>query len=121
MENRRQFTRILFAINATLEVNEQQYPVSMLDISLNGALIKTPESEQPIINKLGVLSFSLNDDIDEVVMHVAIVHQENGETGLRCNAIDIDSITLLRRLVELNLGDESQLNRELSQLSGSAE
>ena len=52
-----------------------------------------------------------------VKMHVAIVYQKAEETGLRCNAIDIDSITQIRRLVELNLGDETQLNRELSQLS----
>jgi len=36
---------------------------------------------------------------------------------LQCNAIDIDSVTHLRRLVELNLGDESQLHKEISQLS----
>ncbi|WP_440876535.1 PilZ domain-containing protein [Thalassotalea sp. PLHSN55] len=119
MENRRQFTRILFSIEANVEIEERKYPVSILDISLNGALINTPESELPLINKLGVLSFNLNDQ-EEVVMHIAVVHQENGETGLRCNAIDIDSITSLRRLVELNLGDESQLNKELSQLTGAS-
>jgi hypothetical protein len=36
---------------------------------------------------------------------------------LQCNAIDIDSVTHLRRLVELNLGNSEQLNKELSQLS----
>ena len=50
-------------------------------------------------------------------MHIAVVHQTSEETGLQCNAIDIDSISHLRRLVELNLGDENQLNKELSQLT----
>ena len=118
MENRRQFTRILFSINATLEVEQQEYLVSILDISLNGALVSTPKSETPLTKKLGTLSFKLNETDSEVIMHTAVVHQKEDETGLRCNAIDIDSITLLRRLVELNLGDESQLNKELSQLSG---
>ncbi len=50
-------------------------------------------------------------------MHIAVVHEHEDETGLQCNAIDIDSVTHLRRLVELNLGDSEQLNKELSQLS----
>ena len=50
-------------------------------------------------------------------MHIAVVHETDNETGLQCNAIDIDSVTHLRRLVELNLGDSDQLNKELSQLS----
>ena len=38
--------------------------------------------------------------------------------GLRCNAIDIDSVSHLRRLwLNLNLGDESQLSKELSELT----
>ena len=52
-------------------------------------------------------------------MHIAVVHEGKEETGLQCNAIDIDSVTHLRRLVELNLGDDTQLNKELSQLSRS--
>ncbi len=119
MENRRQFTRILFSIQATLEVEEDSYSVSIHDISLNGALITTPTSETSLVGKLGLLSFMLGEDAEPVEMHIAVVHEEDDETGLRCNAIDIDSITQLRRLVELNLGDESQLNRELSQLSKS--
>ena len=59
----------------------------------------------------------MGDGESEVSMHIAVVHQHKDETGLQCNAIDIDSITHLRRLVELNLGDEEQLNKELSQLS----
>ena len=36
--------------------------------------------------------------------------------GLFCHHIDIDSITHLRRLIELNLGDETLLQRELAEL-----
>lgn len=117
MENRRQFTRILFSIDAQLEVEEQSYTVNIHDISLNGALVTAPENAEKIKNKLGLLTFQLADSDLEVSMHVAIVHVEKDEIGLQCNAIDIDSVTYLRRLVELNLGDESQLNKELSQLS----
>lgn len=117
MENRRQFTRILFSIKAELEVEETSYPVSIHDISLNGALVTAVNSDTSLKGKLGTLKFFLSDGESEVTMHIAIVHEHEDETGLRCNAIDIDSVTHLRRLVELNLGDSEQLNKELSQLS----
>ena len=117
MENRRQFTRILFSIKATLEVEDKKYPVSIHDISLNGALITAPPSSEALKGKLGSLTFYLTDTDLDVAMHIAVVHETNVEMGLQCNAIDIDSISHLRRLVELNLGDEEQLNKELSQLT----
>jgi hypothetical protein len=117
MENRRQFTRILFSISAEIEIEEKTYPVSIHDISLNGALVTVINSEESLKGKLGTLHFVLSDKESEVTMNIAVVHEEEDETGLQCNAIDIDSITHLRRLVELNLGDSEQLNKELSQLS----
>lgn len=117
MENRRQFTRILFSIKAEVEIEDVKYPVSIHDISLNGALVTAIKSEEPIKGKLGTLQFLLSDNDSEVIMNIAVVHEEETETGLQCNAIDIDSVTHLRRLVELNLGDSEQLNKELSQLS----
>lgn len=117
MENRRQFTRILFSIKALLAIDKKQYPVTIHDISLNGALVSTPKTSDNIKSKIGSLEFMLDENAPEIVMHVAVVHQENDETGLQCNAIDIDSITQLKRLIELNLGDQGQLDKELSQLS----
>jgi hypothetical protein len=49
-------------------------------------------------------------------MDVVIAHQQNDELGVRCVDIDLDSITHLRRLVELNLGETELLERELSAL-----
>ncbi|MBL4942075.1 MAG: PilZ domain-containing protein [Colwellia sp.] len=117
MENRRQFTRILFSIKAELNVEGNTYPVSIHDISLNGALVTAVDSALPLKGKLGTLSFYLSDNESEVTLHIAVVHEQDDETGLQCNAMDIDSVTHLRRLVELNLGDNAQLDKELSQLS----
>jgi hypothetical protein len=49
-------------------------------------------------------------------MDTAVAHIEGTRVGLRCLHIDLDSITELRRLVELNLGDAAQLDRELHAL-----
>ena len=45
-----------------------------------------------------------------------VVHIDSQHIGLRCDSIDLDSITHLRRLVELNSGDPSMLEREISAL-----
>jgi len=119
MQNRRQFTRILFSIKANLTVEEQNYPVAIHDISLNGALITKAASQHSLKGKLGTLTFSLHEENCAVEMHIAVVHEGEDEMGLQCNAIDIDSVTTLRRLIELNLGDDDQLNKELSQLTRS--
>lgn len=117
IENRRQFTRILFSIKAELNIEDIIYPVSIHDISLNGALITAVKSEHSLKGKLGTLTFFLCDNDVEVTLHIAVVHEQDDETGLQCNAMDIDSITHLRRLIELNLGSSEQLDKELSQLS----
>ncbi len=58
---------------------------------------------------------------DETVirMEVSVSHIENGHVGCRCKHIDLDSVSHLRRPVELNIGDTDILNRELSELSHS--
>ena len=117
MENRRKFSRILFSIKAQLTIDKKTYPVSLLDISLNGALISVINTTHSLKGKLGTLQFSLSEGEADVEMHIAVVHETPEETGLQCNAIDIDSVTHLRRLIELNLGDSEQLNKELSQLN----
>lgn len=121
MNNRRQFTRVLFSIKAELAVDEQCFEASIQDISLNGALVNIEANNQSLLRQLGMLSFHLDGIDNEVCMNVAVVHQEDNEIGLQCNAIDIESVSLLRRLVELNLGDDEQLHKELSQLTRSEE
>ncbi|AZQ85255.1 PilZ domain-containing protein [Colwellia sp. Arc7-635] len=117
MKNRRQFTRVLFSMTAKLTVDDSQFDVKIHDISLNGALLYFDCGEAILTRKIGLLSFQLDSSDAEIVMNIAIVHQEENEIGVQCNAIDITSVSLLRRLIELNLGDDEQLHKELSQLT----
>ncbi len=45
-----------------------------------------------------------------------VVHQSGQFIGIECVHIDLDSMTNLRRLVELNTGDEKLLEKELSEM-----
>jgi hypothetical protein len=50
-------------------------------------------------------------------MEATIVHHLANYYGLVCRDIDLESVTHLRRLVELNLGDEALAEREFALLS----
>ena len=112
----RRFSRIPFDVNISLLRDNDCWEGSLADISLHGALIHTPDNFEPVENAQYQLKVHLEGGPD-IVMDVHVAHQESGMTGLRCDDIDVDSITHLRRLVELNLGDMELLERELSALA----
>jgi len=114
-EEQRQFSRIPFDVPATLALGGQVWETSLIDISLHGALIQAPQNFAPDPGQDYRLAVHLEGGPD-ICMEVWVAHQENKVLGLKCKDIDVDSITHLRRLVELNLGDPDLLERELSAL-----
>ncbi|MGL6121966.1 MAG: PilZ domain-containing protein [Shewanella sp.] len=112
MDERRKFSRILFATNAHLQQGATQWDTTILDLSLNGALIEEPQNFIHSDDTF-TLSFTLSGSEIEIRMETELVHHRNAQLGLKCNVIDIDSISHLKRMVELNLGDASLLTREL--------
>jgi hypothetical protein len=122
--NRRRFARIHFSTPGCLAFRvgeeEQECAVEILDLSLKGALIRrAPLVADLRIGMRGALEVGLGDASHDpdIYMSIEVAHVREEEIGLRCTEIDIDSITQLRRLVELNLGDEALLSRELENLT----
>ncbi|MGL4613821.1 MAG: PilZ domain-containing protein [Shewanella sp.] len=113
MDNRRQFSRILFTARASLQQGKQLWHTTIIDLSLNGALVAEPENfvytDMPL-----QLSFTLPNSDIALQMTSKLVHHKHRQLGLKCDFIDLDSISHLRRIIELNLGDASLLNRELA-------
>jgi len=112
----RKFSRIPFDVSISLHLDDTHWESTLADISLHGALIHTPEGFKPATDAQYRLDIHLEGGPD-IAMDVHVAHQESEMTGLRCDDIDVDSITHLRRLVELNLGDPELLERELSALA----
>jgi len=108
--------RVLFDTLASIHINASNMNVQLIDISLKGALIKKPESWSAGVGDTGQLRIVLSDNISAISMDIKVAHVENDHVGFHCEHIDIDSITHLRRLVELNLGDTELLEREFSAL-----
>ncbi|RJE78176.1 PilZ domain-containing protein [Pseudoalteromonas citrea] len=116
MEERRRFTRVLFSNQATLMTASGDYTCKVLDLSLNGALITLPVGYIPLKNEPASLKFNLPDSEIAISMEVEIGHIEEAHLGLHCCQIDIESVTHLKRLIELNVGNDDILHRELEQL-----
>lgn len=115
MEEKRRFKRIPMDGKAELSCSGKSWSCQMLDISLKGALISRP-ADWPL-QQLShcTLTLRLDDDI-AIVMEGNIVHGNGAQLGFHCAHINLDSISHLKRLVELNLGSEEILERELTEL-----
>jgi hypothetical protein len=114
---RRKFWRATF--NAPVKViNDASSSDAWLDdISLKGALIEVPANWAGKAGEHCHLKLRLGTESDTVIsMWGKITHVEGQKVGVQCESIDLDSITHLRRLVELNSGDPAQLDRDLAAL-----
>lgn len=114
---RRRFQRIEFDAATELVQGDRRWPVELHDLSLKGLLVRRPEGWDADAEQPFEAWVRLADDA-EVRMEVAMTHEEGDLIGFVCQHIDLDSIAHLRRLVELNLGDEALLERELAALGG---
>jgi hypothetical protein len=118
--NRRKFSRITFQTEASLFLPDGEYVVDVLDLSLKGALICPHANMFVKVGTHCTLKIHLDKMGTCIRMEATIVHHMANYYGLLCRDIDLDSVTHLRRLVELNLGDEAMAEREFSLLSEDA-
>ena len=116
---RRHFSRIAFAGPAQLVTVEQRLPVQVLDLSLKGALLLLPEDASVEPGALCLLDLPLAPHEGRITMAAQLAHVSGGRAGLLSLGIDIESITHLRRVIELNLGDASLAERDLKALVAS--
>ncbi len=116
ISDRRRFQRILIDAPVNLDTGGISYATCLIDISLKGALVKAPVDWQINIGSRIDLTVALNDVDSAINMQTRVAHIEPGQVGVICDKIDMQSITHLRRLIELNLGDSALLERDLQAL-----
>lgn len=116
VEGNRIFSRVPFSAPVTLHLAERTLDVTLLDIALKGALVRTETPENLQLQQPCQLVLPLNDDGEGIEMAGKIVHLEANHVGMKCEDIDLPSLTRLRRLLELNTGDAELMDRELSLL-----
>jgi len=113
--DRRRFKRIAFDAPTELIQGDRRWQVELIDISLKGLLIERPADWNGDAEQLFDAEIHLNKDA-RVVMQVQLRHVEASQLGFICLHIDIGSMEHLRRLVELNLANRTELEREFHEL-----
>lgn len=112
---RRRFIRIGFDAPSELRQGDHCWEVELLDLSLKGLMIKRPAQWNGDITQAFEARIKL-DDREHMLMQVELRHEEPEKLGFICQSVDIDSLTHLRNLVEHNLADRTELEREFHQL-----
>jgi len=115
-EERRDFSRIALARPAALEVGKSRVACDLVDISLCGALVRTRAPLVAVEGQACRLLVQLDQGPASILMRGEVAHAHGGEVGVCCRELDLDSAVHLRRLLEMNLGSEKLLHRELAAL-----
>lgn len=115
-QEHRQFRRIALQGVVTLSCDSERFHTRLLDLSLKGALSGRPVRCKASVDDYCTLVIRLEGATDVVTMECRVAHVEADRIGFHCLHIDIDSVSFLKRLIELNLGDPALLERELAAL-----
>ena len=120
MSEKRKFSRITFAgkcsLNETLSGPLKIWQTKVFDISLKGALVACPDFWDYPTDSSVVLNLGLEGSDIVLECEGIICHQESDRLGIKFLTLSLDTLSHLKRLIQLNLGDDDLLNREISQL-----
>ncbi len=118
--DRRMYQRVSFDGTAELSNNEQSFTCQITDLSLRGVLVRPFGVVRADLGTEFTLLIPLSNNQDnndlKIQMTLELAHSNPDGLGFKCISIDLDSITHLRQIVELNSSDPNLLNRELELL-----
>jgi hypothetical protein len=112
----RRFTRIAFHRPAVLDLRVLRAECELLDVSLKGALVEVGPGVRPSVGDACALVVRLDAGDAVIRMDGEVAHVNGQRVGVKADEMELESVEHLRRLVEVNLGDEEVLHRELGAL-----
>ncbi len=121
---RRSFTRVPFEGRAWLTDGAgRRHRARVLDLCLQGMLVALPPGWAPKPGERLAVALELLPGEPPLGLEAAVAHREpdprgGSRVGLRCLHLELEALSRLRRLLELNLGDGAAVERELGALSG---
>jgi hypothetical protein len=114
-DEKRHYQRVAFDAEVIMDHAEESWLCHLVDISLKGLLVVFPDQIEAKIDDIYGMEFRLGIDV-VIHMRVKVVHITDHLVGLEWSDIDLESLTHLRRLLELNLDNPEEVHRELSEL-----
>lgn len=112
---RRRHTRI--GLNAQVLVTDGSvvHTGRLCDIALRGLLVRFESGWTPADGGVHPVSIWFGNTTS-INLEGRIVHSQTGQAGVHIERMELGDASRLRRLVELNLGDPSLVDRELTAL-----
>jgi hypothetical protein len=113
MEKRR-FTRTDFETGGVIRTGDEGNPFTLIDVSLKGILTNPERPDEVSIGDEVSIEIGLPGSDVTIRADARCVHRELNYLGFRFESIDAESMTHLRRLLELNTGRAEEIGHELS-------
>lgn len=120
-QDRRLYSRIEFDGRCTINFNQVIHQAHLVDICLTGSLIQATEQIDISSGQKANISIDLLAAETSIDISAVLVKREADLLHFKLQNIDLESTVHLRRLLELNLGDASLIERELHQLAQGGE
>ncbi|EFO45462.1 PilZ domain-containing protein [Vibrio parahaemolyticus] len=117
MTEKRRFSRIIYQAPAQLEQRDLRLNATIQDLSLHGLLLQAEGLDTLNPALLVDVGFSFHHSEQEITLTAQIVDVTQDQIRLKITNIGIESISQLKRFIELNVGNNELLNRELDHLS----
>ncbi|CAM3810560.1 Cyclic diguanosine monophosphate-binding protein [Vibrio aerogenes CECT 7868] len=117
MAEKRRFSRIVYRTPALVTQNQIRIAATVRDLSLHGILLAVTDEPRFNPQKEVEIEFPIPDSEISIRMSAKIISMDDYVLRASIEHIDLESISHLRRLVELNVGNDDLLHRELEYLS----
>lgn len=108
----RYYSRISFVADAEVSIDGRQYPAEMLDLSLRGTLLNLHAG----VVDIGMsypLKIHLSSSDTTIQFDAELVHKNGNYAGFKFQSLDVESMTHLRKILDLNTGDHAKLADEM--------
>lgn len=109
----RQFRRVPFEAEVQLAAGEHSWSCRLLDIALKGALLESPVPLNLPPETMARIAIPLPGSAITLDFQAMLAHQEATHLGFKFLHEDLDTLTHLRTLLELNTGDPEGIRSEL--------
>lgn len=111
--NNRKFVRVNFAAECRLLTENQKIPLRVLNISLKGLLAEFDGGLNRKDLENGTIEIKLSASDIVLSFKSVLAHFQENQAGYRFVETDTESLSHLRRLLEINTGDASRIESEL--------
>lgn len=125
--DQRHFQRLSLPLPVEVYWQENGHRAQIVDLSLKGVMFELP-NPHPDVDQLAaavanaqhpvvtVVLLSDPEHIELLHVDVQLLHQAQNRFGGEWVNIEVDDLANLRQIMDLNLGDDRRIERELSEL-----